>query len=144
MANRGFFQRRGTTTDLIGRNGQQTTGLPNGTQESSAFNMFKVEGHDGNSYPVPIASPLTLIQPRDDIADKSSFQINQPFGFINVNQPRTFNISGGSSVTTYYKMRGYYAIGAVYETYVVSGAPSSNPPSGHTLTDVSIISIWQV
>ena len=50
----------------------------------------------------------------------------------------------GSSATTYYKMRGYYVIGSVYEVYVVTGSPSSTPPSGHTLTNVAVIDTWTI
>jgi hypothetical protein len=142
MAARGFLQRRGNTSDLIGRAGQFTSSLPSGTQESAVFNAFKNEGHDGYAVTIPIFPLLGLNQPRDAVGDKFSYQINQPYGFIGVNQPRSFNINGGGAVT-YYKMRGYYVIGAVYETYVVSGSPSSTPPSGHVLIDVAIVSTWQ-
>src|SRR5579885_1602599 len=121
MANRGNFQRRGNTTDLVGRTGQFVTGLPTGNQESSVLDAFRIEGHDGYSFQVPVYKLITLVQPRDAVADKSSTQINQPFGFIGVNQPRSFNVNGGG-LTTYYKMRGYYVTGAVYETFVVAGS----------------------
>ena len=49
----------------------------------------------------------------------------------------------GSSLVTYYKMRGYYVAGGVYETYTTIGAPSETPPSGHTLTNVAIVSTWR-
>lgn len=141
MANRGFFQRRGNTVDLIGRVGQTTSSLNAGTQESAVFNNLRVEGHDGYTFRVPVFGLVGLNMPRDAVADKSSYQINQPYGFIGVNQPRAFNVSGGA--TTYYKMRGYYVTGAVYETYTVTGSPSSSPPSGHTLIDVAIVATWQ-
>ncbi len=55
-------------------------------------------------------------------------------------------VGGGGDIvtTTYYKMRGYYTIGSVYETYVVADSPSPTPPSGHILTDVVIIDTWIV
>lgn len=146
MALRGFFQRKGDTTDLVGRIGQTTSGLPSGTQENAVLNNIRIDGHNGNSFIVPVVGLITLNQPRDDVFDKSSYQINQPFGFIDINQPRSFNVigSGGGGITTYYKMRGYYVTGSVYETYVVTGNPSETPPSGHTLIDVSIVATWQI
>ena len=144
MVARGFFSKKGTSTDLIARIGQTTNALPSGTQESAIFNQFRDEGRDGYSFRVPVFPLVGLNQPRDAVGDKRSYQINQPFGFIGVNQPRTFDISGGGGTVTYYKMRGYYVTGAVYETYVVSGSPSSTPPSGHVLIDVAIVATWQV
>lgn len=51
---------------------------------------------------------------------------------------------GGTTVTNYYKMRGYYVAGTVYEVYVVTGAPSSTAPSGHTLTNVTVVATWSI
>lgn len=50
----------------------------------------------------------------------------------------------GSSSTTYYKMRGFYTLGGVYETYIVTDAPSLSPPSGHTLTNIVVAAFWSV
>lgn len=140
MANRGFFQRRGDTTDLVGRIGQSTSGLPTGNQENAVLNNLRVGGHDGSAFTVPVVG-LILLPASDDLADRSSYQINQPFGFFGTNQPRSFSIVGGT--TTYYKMRGYYVAGSVYETYVVVGSPSATPPSGHALIEVAIVATWQ-
>jgi hypothetical protein len=41
-----------------------------------------------------------------------------------------------------FKMRGYYVAGATYESFVVLGAPSNTPPSGHTLINVIIETIF--
>jgi len=40
------------------------------------------------------------------------------------------------STITYYKIRGFYVVGGVYETWVSSN-PDSSPPSGHTLTNIT-------
>jgi len=55
------------------------------------------------------------------------------------------NSSGGSGtiVTTYYKVRGYYVVGAVYEMYVTTTLPGTNP-TGHTLIDLTVVSTWRV
>lgn len=55
------------------------------------------------------------------------------------------NVSGtnyDNALITFYKMRGYYVAGAHYETYVVAGAPSTIPPSGHTLINVAVVATW--
>jgi hypothetical protein len=145
MALRGFFQRKGDTTDIIGRLGQTTSSLPSGTQEYAVLNNFRADGHDGSSAEISAAIPV--LPSDDNLTDRGSYQINQPFGFIGVNQPISFDVEGGGgggSVTTYYKMRGYYVVGAVYETYVVANNPNTPPPSGHTLIDIAIVSTWQV
>jgi len=54
------------------------------------------------------------------------------------------SISGSTSSITYYKMRGFYTIGGVYETYIVSGSPSLSPPSGHSLTNIAVVAVWSV
>jgi hypothetical protein len=43
---------------------------------------------------------------------------------------------------TYYKMQGYYVAGAVYETWVGIGSPNTNPPSGHTLINITVVSTF--
>lgn len=141
MANRGFFQRRGDITDLIGRTGQTTSSLPNGVQENAVLNNLRIDGHDRDSFAVSVFGLVLL--PSEDDSDRSTTQINQPFGFIGDTLPRSFNVAGGGTVT-YYKMRGYYTVGAVYETYVVAGSPSAIPPSGHALIDIAIVATWEV
>lgn len=44
---------------------------------------------------------------------------------------------------TYYKMQGYFVSGAVYETWVSVDAPNFTPPSGHSLINIAIISIFR-
>ncbi len=46
------------------------------------------------------------------------------------------------SYTQYFKMRGYYATGNVYETWTSANLPNLNPPSGHTLSDIVIVAVW--
>jgi hypothetical protein len=41
-----------------------------------------------------------------------------------------------------YKMRGYYMVGQVYETWISQNFPSYTPPSGHTLINVIIEEIF--
>lgn len=38
-----------------------------------------------------------------------------------------------------YKNQGYYVAGSVFEEWISIGAPSSFPPSAHTLADVSYV-----
>lgn len=46
------------------------------------------------------------------------------------------------SVTVYYKMQGYYVAGATYETWVGVNAPNNFPPSGHSLINIVVVSIF--
>jgi hypothetical protein len=50
--------------------------------------------------------------------------------------------------TIYYKMVGYYVSGAVYEAFVVTGAPSAasvtNPNTGHALVNTRVAASWIV
>ncbi len=60
----------------------------------------------------------------------------------------TTSISGGGPLTIptariqYYKMIGYYLAGSVFEVWVALNAPSSTPPSGHSLQDITVSSTW--
>jgi hypothetical protein len=38
-----------------------------------------------------------------------------------------------------YKNHGWYTTGSVFEVWVTSGAPSTVPPSGHTLSDIDFV-----
>lgn len=141
MANRGNIQKRDYLVDLLSRDAQYVSALPNGTTENTVNNFVRLDfGHDGYSILNYNFGLQNLVQPRDG-DDRTSYQINQPFGFIGTSQPSPFNITG---VTTYYKMRGYYLTGLVYETFVVTGSPSSTPPSGHILQDIAIVDTWKV
>jgi hypothetical protein len=51
--------------------------------------------------------------------------------------------SNPSVIVTYFKMRGFYVTGSVYENWVVNSAPSFTPPSGHTLINIIIAATWQ-
>jgi hypothetical protein len=54
------------------------------------------------------------------------------------------SINGTVASITYFKMRGYYTIGGVYETYIVTGSPSLTVPSGHVLTNIAVVTSWTV
>jgi len=144
MADRGNVSINVVTTPLVSRMGL-TTGLPTGNTESAMDTSFYYESSD-NYYEDNIvlsSSSTTDVRPVSSSVSKLL-----PIGFIGQNVPTLFNVEGGGgggpTVTTYYKMRGYYVAGAVYETWVVTGDPSVTPPSGHTLTNVVIVSTWQV
>ena len=38
-----------------------------------------------------------------------------------------------------FKNQGYYVAGSVYEEWVTPTAPSTTPPSGHTLTQIQYV-----
>ena len=41
--------------------------------------------------------------------------------------------------TDLFKNQGYYVAGSVYEEWVTTTAPSTTPPSGHTLTQIQYV-----
>lgn len=57
---------------------------------------------------------------------------SQKGGFIAAN-------SSAVPDTLVYKNQGWYATGGIYETWLTLHAPSSTPPSGHTLTGCSFV-----
>jgi hypothetical protein len=48
-------------------------------------------------------------------------------------------ITAAAVVNLNYKNEGWYATGSVFEDWVTSGAPSTTPPSGHTLADIGFV-----
>lgn len=66
-----------------------------------------------------------------------------PPNFFSLTEINSGGAGGGTVVTTYYKVRGYYVVGAVYETYVTTTLPGTNP-TGHALIDLVIVSTWRV
>lgn len=59
--------------------------------------------------------------------------------------PRRFNaFTTPFRVTeTYYKFRGWYSAGNVYETWITTRSDRI-PPSGHSLSDIVLIDTWNV
>lgn len=51
-------------------------------------------------------------------------------------------VTSNSGATQYFMMRGYYVSGATYETWISTGTPNTTPPSGHTLTNITITATW--
>lgn len=47
-----------------------------------------------------------------------------------------------SSKIKYFLMRGWYAAGSTYESWVAIGAPNSTPPTGRSLSDIIIVMSW--
>lgn len=51
------------------------------------------------------------------------------------------------ALTRYYKMVGYYAVGHVYEQFVVTGTPAvasvTNPKTGHYLIHCYVSTYWE-
>ena len=144
MADSANMQIRVVTTPLVSRLGQVTTGLPTNNTESAMDTSLYYESSDNDS---SSNDTLPTSSSTDARPYKTSITRSFNIGFIGQNVPELFAIEGGGGgpgVTTYYKMRGYYATGAVYETWVVTEEPSVTPPSGHVLTNVVIVSTWQV
>jgi hypothetical protein len=53
-------------------------------------------------------------------------------------------LSNGSQVTIYYEMQGYRPNTSDFETWVVTGTPSTSNPSGQPIQNVRIISSWVI
>lgn len=62
--------------------------------------------------------------------------------------PSVPKTTGGGGTTKYYQMVGYYAAGATYESFVVTGSPSAssttNPNTGHALINTYVASFWAI
>jgi hypothetical protein len=156
MTEQGNIQSRTSNTNLITKAGQYTTGLPvaSGTTESYSIIPASMEGSDLISETPKLvnlnASYVNMT--RDAGSSATSILVNQPYGYIGQTYVQPINLIGGTggtggtgppATTTYYKMRGYYVAGGVWETWVSTGSPGS-PPSGHTLVDTVIVSKWTV
>jgi hypothetical protein len=63
--------------------------------------------------------------------------------FAGNSQASLYDISAfaSASSTTLYYMCGYYVAGLVFENWTSRGAPSLTPPSGHTLSNITIQAI---
>ncbi len=60
-------------------------------------------------------------------------------GTVDDTAARDTATSGGGGVS--YLMRGYYVAGSVFEYFYSSSQATTNPPSGHTLTNVVVIGV---
>ena len=117
MAERGSVQRREFSSALLSGLGQWSTGLPpDGYGENYGIPEILIQGHD-----IPSARGALFEPP-----------------------PLPVQTGGGGSETLYYKMRGYYVTGSVYETWIATDTPNNTPPSGHTLTGVVVVSVTRV
>src|SRR5574337_903917 len=119
MAEKGPLLRRGTVTNRITAIGTTATGtgLPPENVTTSFIN--------------------------ESIGNAASFGSN--------NSPITNSNAGTTlptppTATVYYKMVGYYVTGAVYESFVVTGSPTSasttNPNTGHALINTFVAQTW--
>lgn len=100
----------------------------------------------GNNFNTPIGTNNQLITADKGYSYSALYYPRESGGYSrNIYIPTQIGGGGGGgpSLINYYKMRGYYVAGSTYETYVVTGSPSTTPPSGHTLIDVAIVSEWQ-
>lgn len=145
MAERGNVQRRGSSTNLIGRVGQTTTSLPTGTSESYFNTFFTTHGTMNISEDTYYPTIQYISGICDDKISILTSPVTKIIGYIDQKVYEPFNLqAGGGGAINYYRMRGYYTLGSVYEYWVVSEEPSLTPPSGHSLTNIVIASTWQV
>lgn len=135
------------------------TGLPDGYRTDSADETRFIGFAQPNvQFSALVGEVESQITPAGRVnAIKSSgageayfeFHTSPPDGDNNQEQvisSRYSNLSstGGlvETVTLYYKMQGYYVPGAVYETWVAINAPNTFPPSGHSLTNIVVVSVF--
>lgn len=101
------------------------------SKRSPAFNVYtqSLLTLDRSTY-ASSTEPLTSIGPVFNGEDLGATYSTSPVGG-----------RGGLTSITYYKMQGWYVAGSAYETWVAVNAPNSTPPSGHTLTDITVVGI---
>lgn len=161
MAERGPILRVGFTTNNITPIGTTAsgTGLPTESTTTSFSKQAAVifDGHDTpsattgiRSFPFSFAGGAAVAIGYAGPSMVPSVSGNAA-SFSNANSPITNSNPGTTlpvpqTVTTYYKMTGYYTTGAVYESFVVTGSPTSatttNPNTGHTLINTFVSQTW--
>lgn len=156
--------RRGLTSSItpLGRtaDGYNYTGLPNGKHIDSADENRFV----GQTQPIFYSGVITgQIQSLQTVAGRVNavkptgvgeayVEINPVLNSGNNNNEQILSsrtntiisgVNSGLIPHTYYKMQGYFVSGAVYETWVSVDAPNFTPPSGHSLINIVIVSIFR-
>jgi hypothetical protein len=159
MTERGPVLRRGFITDKITPIGTTAggTGLPTESTTTSFSKQAAVifDGHDslsgyvglktsgfslagGSSQTVSYQSPATIPSGTTITSAPSNTTITN-------NTPGT-SLPTPSGITIYYKMTGFYTTGSVYESFVVTGNPTTattvNPNTGHTLINTFVSQTW--
>lgn len=56
--------------------------------------------------------------------------------------PPVYSAKTSAGVALYYQMRGWYAAGSTYESWVAVGAPNTSNPSGNPLTNIVVVAVW--
>lgn len=144
MADRGNVTKRDSTQNFISLVGQTTTGLPLSTGSDSFFQTgANYDGSTSDTF-IQFTPPLSAIMPPNNTDDGYTLPLTSQYLYISATNPTTFVTpgGGGTSVTIYYKMQGYYIAGATYETWIAVNAPNTSNPSGHPLINIVIASIF--
>lgn len=135
------------------------TGLPDGYRTDSASEILFIGQQQPNiqfgavvgeiQSQITPAGRVNLTQSTGEGESYFEFHVGPPDGENQQDQvisSRYSNLSstGGliETVTVYYKMQGYYVTGAVYETWVATNAPNTTPPSGHSLINIVVVSVF--
>ena len=156
--------RRGLTSFVspLGRtsDGYNYTGLPNGTHTDSADeNRFVGQAQGSYFGQISVGQIQSLQTPAGRVnatkptGDGEAYVELNPVSLSGTNaneqvlSSRTNSIVSGVNPGliphTYYKMQGYFVSGTVYETWVSVDAPNFTPPSGHSLINIVIVSIFR-
>lgn len=83
-----------------------------------------------------------------DNSTHGSNRFGQFFGTWPIRNASGDILNPPSGATPYFQMVGFYTVGGVYESFVVTGTPASptviNPNTGHTLVSTYVSSYWAI
>ena len=161
MVEKGPILRSGTVTNKTTTIGTfaSSTGLPPESYTTSFINqnIGIFDGHDAPSGFVGLrTSGFSLTGGNSIVVSYNSVamipSINGNAASFGSNNSPITNSNAGTSLptpagaTVYYKMTGFYVTGAVYESFVVTGSPTSasttNPNTGHALINTFVSQTW--
>lgn len=158
MADHGAFIRSGTVTKSITPIGTfaSNTGLPPESTTTSFLNesLGVFDGHDAPAGFTGLRQSAFSLTGGSSVVVSYLSLNSTPSGNDSTITPipnslTTNNVAGNSLPTPvgkHFKMIGYYATGAVYESFVVTGSPAPsttvNPNTGHTLINTYVANIW--
>ncbi len=151
---------QGTTINIFGQNKKTSAqGILGGaTQSSGVYSLVNYStlnsdlGTTSNTY---TQAKITLANNIGVISGHGLYTL--PFSTLNPDlgftmssgvPPTIPKTTGGGGTTKYYQMVGYYAAGATYESFVVTGSPAAssttNPNTGHALINTYVASFWAI
>lgn len=99
-----------------------------------------------DSFSTDLVTPTNGVVPTDQGKSEVESIFTSPISNFATTDQMTFDplekVIPANPHITYYKLRGYYVSGAVFEVWVTTNSTSLTPPSNHSLIDTSIIATW--